>query len=42
MLFTMERLNMVDDLWPVVQIAEGTTVDLPEEMKINIEKMRGF
>ncbi len=29
---TMVRLNLVDGLGPVLQIAEGTTVDLPEKV----------
>lgn len=33
---TMARLNLVDGLGPVLQIAEGTTVDLPESVNAQL------
>lgn len=35
---TMSRINLVDGLGPVLQIAEGYTVDLPEEVHEKLNK----
>ena len=39
---TMLRLNIVDGIGPVLQIAEGTTVDLPDEIHEAIDRRTDF
>ncbi|TVQ26508.1 MAG: L-fucose isomerase [Spirochaetaceae bacterium] len=39
---TMSRLNMIDGLGPALQIAEGWTVELPEDVHDTLDKRTNF